>query len=101
MPTITGHIQNGTIVLDTPLPPDWPEGTQVTLAKREVEDAEIDITGDSPEAIAAWIAWYEKIHERHQDDKSGQEMEAILNARRAELKAQTAASWARNERMFP
>lgn len=57
MMTMRAEIQNGCIVPEHPV--TWPNGTLVDIVTHDVEDE--DIHGDSPEAIARWIAIAESI----------------------------------------
>lgn len=66
MKTLKGHIQGGQIHIDDSLPTDWPEGATVLLTLNPEDANDIDITGDSPEAIAAWMKWYEQLREEAQ-----------------------------------
>ncbi len=61
MTTITGIFRGGRVELDGP-PPDWEDGSRVTVAKPQAAVEAIDITGDSPEAIAAWIVHFDELH---------------------------------------
>jgi len=93
MSRIAAHIRNGRIELDEPLPADWPDGTSITVGKADADDDDLDITGDSPEAIAAWLAWHTEFQALPRNEDLGLEMEQILNERRKEGKAQVAARW--------
>ena len=84
MSTITGIFRSGRVELDGP-PPDWAEGSPVTVAKPDQAEGEIDITGDSPEAIAAWMAWYDEFLELPRSEAAADELELILGQRKAAL----------------
>jgi len=99
MNTIAGIFRNGRVELVGPIP-DWADGTAVTVTQPEPTD-EIDITGDSPEAIAAWIAWYDRLLAMPKSQAAGEEMQQILDARKAEQKAMWEAHGKRIERLFP
>ncbi|HEY7425182.1 MAG TPA: hypothetical protein VH682_13205 [Gemmataceae bacterium] len=62
MNAIKGIVQNGHIVLDKPA--DLPEGCRV-LVEPIVEEATFGICEedwqDTPEAIAAWLQWYDTL----------------------------------------
>jgi hypothetical protein len=100
MHTVTGHIRNGHIELDDPLPSRWPEGSRVSLTIAETPANELDITGDSPEAIAAWIAWYHDFRALPRNTADADELQDILNQRKAELKAQFESQSRRAEGLF-
>lgn len=85
MPTITGIFRNGRVELDEPLP-DWANGSAVTVLKPDTATDEIDITGDSPEAIAAWTAWYEDFSALPRNEIAANELEQILAVRKDEQK---------------
>ncbi len=58
------------------LPPDsqlWSK-----LAAHERPAGEIDLTGDSPEAIAAWIKWYDDLHKSGIGSPFAEELAAVL-----------------------
>ena len=88
MTTITGIFRNGRVELDGPVP-DWAEGSTVTVTKPETAADDIDITGDSPEAIAAWIAWFDKLHASLGESTFPEELDRIL----ADAKAEELADW--------
>jgi hypothetical protein len=60
MNTITAIVRDGVIVPSEPI--DWPNGTEVYVStcENDVSNGECDdpddILGDSPEAIARWLA---------------------------------------------
>ena len=87
MSTVTGTLRNGKVELHGPPPPTWTDGKEVVVS--EPTAAEIDITGDSPEAIAAWLKWFEELHASIQDSKFPDELEKLLR----EDKAQELALW--------
>jgi len=88
MSAITGTFRNGKIELHGPPPTDWVDGTEVSVSPREPA-GEIDITGDSPEAIAAWIKAMEELHKLTAESTFAEELEAVL----AEDKRQELARW--------
>ena len=99
MTIITGIFRNGRVELDGPVP-DWAEGSTVNVTKPETAADTIDITGDSPEAIAAWIAWYDKLHASIGDSTFPEELDRAL----AEAKAEELANWESNNQdgaIFP
>ncbi len=62
MTTITGIYRNGRVEFADPVP-TWADGSPVAVSEPETAPSGIDITCDSPEAIAAWIAWYDELHD--------------------------------------
>ena len=88
MSAITGTFRDGKIELHGPPPPEWVDGTEVSVELRE-EDGEIDLTGDSPEAIAAWLKWYDEFTATTKDSTFPEELEAFL----AERKKEELAMW--------
>jgi len=100
MTTITGIFRDGRVELDGP-PPAWADGSPVTVMKPEVAAEPIDITGDSPEAIAAWMVWYDEFLTLPRCESAAEELERIL----AENKAEQIALWPEHskhvERLFP
>ncbi len=88
MHTLIGRVRNGHIELDDPLPSRWPEGSRVSLTIAETPEEELDITGDSPEALAAWIDYYDKLHAQLAGSKFPEQLERIL----AEAKAKELAT---------
>lgn len=88
MSAVTGTFRDGKIELHGPPPADWVEGTEVSVSPRETA-GEIDLTGDSPEAIAAWIKWYDDLHASGIGSSFAEELEAIL----AEDKKEELARW--------
>ena len=59
------------------------------------------ITGDSPEAIAAWIMWYDKLLAIPKSEAAAIELEQILNDSKAEQKARWEEDGKRIEGLFP
>ncbi len=64
MTTISGTVQDGVIVPREPI--DWPNGTEVYVAKNEMTlyDEMMDndpVLGTSPEAIERWLAEVEAL----------------------------------------
>ena len=54
MSAVTGTFRNGKIELHGPPPADWVDGGEVSVEMTPPSDG-IDLTGDSPEATAAWV----------------------------------------------
>ncbi len=69
MSTIAGIFRNGRVELVGPIP-DW---SAVTVTQ--------------PEAIAAWIGWYDRLLAMPKSQAAGEEMQQILDTRKAEQKA--------------
>ena len=100
MSTITGKFRNGGIVLDGPMP-DWVEESEVIVQKPDSANDTIDINGDSPEAIAAWIAWYDDLLALPKSEEAAEELDRILAARKAEQKELWNEQNRRVEGLFP
>ncbi len=88
MSAITGTFRGGKIELHGPPPADWTDGTEVSVSPSEVVE-DIDLTGDSPEAIAAWIKWYDDLHKSGIGSPFAEELAAVL----AEDKKEELAMW--------
>ena len=87
MSAVTGTFRGGKIELHGPPPADWVDGGEVSV-EMTPPAGEIDITGDSPEAIAAWIKWMgEQRALAAQSPDAGDELQRILDERKAENKA--------------
>jgi hypothetical protein len=99
MSAVTGTFRNGKIELHGPPPADWVDGTEVS-GQLTPTTGDIDLTGDSPEAIAAWIEAMAELHKMTAGSTFSEELEAIL----AEDKRQELARWEeeskRAERVF-
>lgn len=101
MSTITGTFRNGKIELHGPPPPDWVDGAEVSVEMKSPAD-EIDLTGDSPEAIAAWIKAMEELRVLAAEaPEAGEELQRILAERKAENKAMWDQQMKRAEGLFP
>jgi hypothetical protein len=88
MSAVTGTFRNGKIELHGPPPADWVDGTEVSVEMTPTT-GEIDLTGDSPEAIAAWLKWYDEFTATTVDSTFPEELEAFL----AEEKREELARW--------
>lgn len=86
MSAVTGTFRGGKIELHGPPPVDWVDGIEVSVSPREPA-SEIDLTGDSPEAIAAWLRWYDEFVRLPRTSGAGDELQRILEERKAENKA--------------
>ena len=100
MTTITGIYRDGRVELDGPSP-DWADGSPVTVANPEVAAAPLDITGDSPEAIAAWMVWHDEFLALARSESAAEELERILAENKAEELALWPAQMKRIEGLFP
>ncbi len=62
MTAIKAVVKDGRI--DLRVPPDWPDGTEVTIRPLSAEGtfgvSEED-EADGPEAVAEWLAWYDSL----------------------------------------
>jgi hypothetical protein len=96
MTKITGVYRNGVIELLGPAPPDWNEGRQV-----DIPCGETDLTGDSPQAIAAWAEEMRQIHAQLSNDGFYEEVQQALNRSKAEELAMWDQSNARLEQLEP
>ncbi len=59
---IRGVVRGGRIEVETPI--DLPDGTELLIPLPEATSApaEVEVRGDnSPEAIAAWLAWFDAL----------------------------------------
>jgi hypothetical protein len=62
MSAIKGIYKDGRVVLETPA--DWPEGTEVMVHPVGSEDllgVREEDWPETPEAIAAWLKWYDSL----------------------------------------
>jgi len=60
MSTIRGIYRNGKIEIATPV--DWPDGSQVLIEPvEEIIGMREEDWSDTPEAIAAWLQWYDSL----------------------------------------
>ena len=61
----------------------------------------IDINGDSPSAIAAWIAWYDSLLAMPKSDEAAEELHAALAAQKREQKTLSVEHEKRVDGLFP
>lgn len=99
MSAIDGTFRNGKIELHGPPPADWVDGAEVSVSP-VATPGEIDITGDSPEAIAAWLKWYDEFLRLPRSAEAGDELQRILDERKAENKAMWEQHVKRAEGLF-
>ena len=99
MSAVLAHYRNGAVELDGPPPTEWPEGAELRIEFEPTENG-IDITGDSPEAIAAWLKWAEEFFSLPRDEEAALELEAILKANKEANKAMWAEQVRRAEAIF-
>jgi hypothetical protein len=62
MTTIKATVKAGRLELDAP--PDWPDGTEVIVQPVQRADTfgiREDDWPDTPEAVAAWLKWYDSL----------------------------------------
>ena len=88
MSAINGTVRNGHVVLDTPA--DWPEGSRVRvepLPEAEVYGMCEEDWQDTPEAIAAWLAWYDSLEPLEMSPAEEAEWLAARQAQKAFEKA--------------
>jgi hypothetical protein len=92
MQSIRGHVQNGTIHFDTPIPADWPEGTAI-VARPAEPDAMEQMTEENwpttPEGIEAWIKAVEELEPFLKTEEEEREFQKALD----EQKAWELANW--------
>jgi hypothetical protein len=77
MSAVRGIYRDGKIELRTPSP-EWADGTEVGGTLEPVTTTEIGITGDSPEASAAWLKWFDEFQTLPRDEGAADELEQIL-----------------------
>jgi hypothetical protein len=77
MSAVRGIYRDGKIGLRTPSP-EWADGTEVGGTLEPVTSTEIDITGDSPEAIAAWLKWFDEFQAMPVAEEAADELGQIL-----------------------
>ena len=94
MTNIAGVYRNGVIELLGPPPADWEDGRQV-----QIPCEQIDLTGDSPEAMAAWQKEFRQIHAMLADDGFYEELQGTLAKNKSEELAFWEASNAKLERL--
>jgi hypothetical protein len=88
MTVIKGTVQNGHIILDHPT--DLPEGSRVLVEPiREGDSIGIREQDwqDTPEAIAAWLRWYESLEPIALSPQEESEWRASRDARKEREKA--------------
>ncbi len=84
MKTIHAIWKNGRVLPDQPV--DWPDGTALIIEpieNTEVPESEDDLLGNSPEAIARWVAYVDSLPRLEMTA----EEEAEWQAARQEMKA--------------
>jgi hypothetical protein len=99
MPTVLAYYRNGAVELDGPVPAEWTDGAGLRIDLEPAESG-IDITGDSPEAIAAWLKWYEEFAALPRDEEAILELEEILRRNKEEGKAMFEAHCRSAEELF-
>lgn len=83
MHTITGTVRNGQIILDQP--PNLPEGCRVVIAPLTQETSAIreEDWQDTPEAVAAWLQWYDELEPLQRTPQEEAEWESVRQAQKA------------------
>jgi len=85
MEMITGRVQNGRVELNGPMPKGWADGCTISLSLVNP----VNLTGDTPEAISAWIAHYDELHSQIVESTFPEELSQTL----LEAKAEELALW--------
>ena len=100
--TVTGTWKNGRIILDSPT--DWPDGCRVII--EPVSD--VDALGipeedwaETPEAIAAWLRWYDSLEPLLMTPEEETKWQDALNAQKQHDVATSDERSQRVERLFP
>jgi hypothetical protein len=97
MKVIKGTVRNGQVVLDRPT--DLPEGSRVLvepIAGEETFGIPEEDWQDTPEAIAAWLEWYDSLEPIQMTPQEEAEWQA---ARQAQKEREKAAFAARAEKL--
>ena len=88
MTAVKGIVKNGQIVVGEPL--DWPDGTEVIVrqvAEEETFGVPEEDRQDTPEAIAAWIQWFDSIEPLQMTPEEEAEWQAARQAQKEFEKA--------------
>ena len=85
MGAIKGVVRNGRIETEEPL--DLPEGTEVVISLAQGHPDEEEGGDNSPEAIAAWLRWYDSLEPLIFTDEELAAWEADRRARKEWEKA--------------
>ena len=100
MSIATGIWRSGRIDLLSPPPSEWSDGDELSVL-HSGHRLGIDIRDDSPEAVAAWVAWYDALDASIGKTSFPEELERLLS----EEKAAELAAWEVNghriETVFP
>jgi hypothetical protein len=97
MNAIKGIVRNGHIVLDHPA--DLPEGCRVLvepITEEEILGIREEDWQDTPEAIAAWLRWYDSLEPLQRTPQEEAEWQA---ARQAQAEREKAAFSERAEKL--
>jgi hypothetical protein len=97
MATIKAIIRNGRIEVAEPI--DLPDGTELTIplpGRAEILGIREEDGSDNPEAIAAWLAWYDALEPL---DFSSEERVAREAARREEKQVEL-AQWEKRSQLI-
>lgn len=100
MSMATGIWREGRIELRTPPPADWSEGVEVSIVRSKAP-IEIDIRDEGPDALAAWIAWYDELDRTIGPSTFPDELERHLQREKTEELAAWDESCRRIEAVMP
>lgn len=92
MITMRGHIANGTVQFDEPLPADWPDGTKIEArlaAPLEYEQMTEENWPTTPEGIQDWINWLDGLEPFLETEEEEKDFQRALE----EQKAWELANW--------
>lgn len=79
MSSVRGHVRNGRLELDGPLPADWPDGAEVETRLTDDDPATSDDVLDTDEK---WAEFFESIKEYQMNDEEYAEFQRILDERK-------------------
>jgi hypothetical protein len=100
MSTIEGIVCNGRIEVAGPL--DLPEGTKLLISVPEpVPTHKLDTDSGSPEAIEAWIRWFDALEPLEFTDEERAAWEKARHEQRAYELANDEERWKRIEGLLP
>ena len=88
MNAVKGTVQNGHVVLDNPT--DLPEGSRVLvepIAEEETFGIREEDWQDTPEAVAAWLRWYDSLEPIERTPQEEAEWQAARAAQKEREKA--------------
>jgi hypothetical protein len=88
MNAVKGTVQNGHVVLDNPT--DLPEGSRVLvepITEKEAFGVREEDWQDTPEAITAWLRWYDSLEPIERTSQEEAEWQAARAAQKEREKA--------------